>query len=98
MKRHLLMIVLQLAANGADAYYTNRNIHRQNFHELNPVARPFTRNTLTLGLTSAAGTGLTLYGESLLRKHGHQGFADAAAAVDISGHTYGAIASKRQAR
>ena len=36
----LLLIALQLAANGADAYYTNRNLHQQNFVEHNVIAQP----------------------------------------------------------
>lgn len=91
--KHVLVIVLQLASYGADAYYTNVNMQRHDFREHNPLARPFTRNTLTLSLSSAAGIGATLYGEHWLRQHGHPRLAEIAEIGTIAGHTAGAAYS-----
>src|SRR5271166_4991087 len=94
MKRTLLIIALQLAANGADAYYTYDNMGRPHFHEVDPVASPFTHNTSTL----VGGSALSIAGSLLLeRKLRHQGktrWADALAAAQVAGHTYGAITSR----
>lgn len=96
MKRALLMLVLQLGANGADAYFTHRNLARWNFREQNPIARPFVRNTPDLIVSSAAGLGFTLYAEHLFRKHDHPKFARTLEFGSIAGHTFGAINSARQ--
>lgn len=91
--KHVLLIVLQLASYGADSYYTNENIHRYHFVEHNVLARPFTHDTVTLSLTSAAGVGAILYGEHWLRKHRHERFAEALELGTIAGHTWGAAYS-----
>lgn len=58
MKRKVLVAILQLGLSATDQWFTNRNLHgRGKMHEDNPVARPFTGNTLTLSLSSAARSG-----------------------------------------
>jgi hypothetical protein len=94
VKRTLLLIALQLAANGADAYYTNRNIRNGNFHETDLIAKPFTHGTVSMSAWAAAGMAGTLYSEMWLRHRGHGRWADALAIGDVSGHTYGAVSSR----
>ena len=93
MKTAILMLILQLGSSGADAYYTNRNMHRYDFVEHDPAATVFIRNTLTLSLSSAAGTAGMIFGERLLRHRGHARFARAVEMGFISGHVYGAATS-----
>lgn len=89
MKKTLLLIVLQLASNGADAYFTNRSIHTAYHYETDPLARPFTRNTTWLVSSNLLATAGTLYIERKLQKK-HAAISDSIALADIAGHTYGA--------
>jgi len=88
-----LLILLALAANGTDAYYTNRNINNRGFMERDPIARPFTRNTAWCAASNGVNIGAVLYAAHKLRRHGQDRWADALLAADISGHTYGAAES-----
>ena len=92
-KRTVLLTVLQLVANGSDAYYTNRamRIYGPKFKEYDPLARPFTVNRTTLTISAAAGMAGTLAGERLLKRCGHERWAAALAYGDIAGHTAGTI-------
>jgi hypothetical protein len=75
MKKHALMILLQLAASGADSYLTNRNMHQNNPHEANPIARPFVRHEFPLaGYFAATAAGHVLAAEQL-RAHQHSRLA-----------------------
>ena len=97
MKRKVLVAILQLGLSATDQWFTNRNLHgRGKMHEDNPVARPFTRNTLTLSLSSAAEVGAALYGEHWLHKRHHDRLAEAWAGGEIAGHAEGAIYSALQ--
>jgi hypothetical protein len=82
MKKHLLLIALHLAANGADAFYTHRNATAYarpfRFHEGDPIARPFvTHGTAGLAAYFSASSALTLGADYLLRKHHHDALAAA---------------------
>lgn len=80
MKKHLLLIALQLAAAGNDAYWTNRgmaNAHNGiTFTERNPIARPFMRSTATRAVYFSSTTALHLTLPSVLRKHGYTRIAN----------------------
>lgn len=97
MKKWILLTVLQLGANGADAYFTNRGMHNPGWQERDPLAKPFTRNTAVLVLGSTAGTLGTLWIESRVG-HQHPGRATAIALADVSGHTFGAAYTARHGR
>lgn len=90
MKHAILMLVLQLASNGADAYLTNRNLHTPRFVERNPLERPFVHNTGTLAGSFAVETSGALYLEHLLRKRGHAKLATALELDEICGHGFSA--------
>lgn len=45
MKKHILIVILQLAAAGNDAYWTNHNMQFINHYEHNPIASPFVKTT-----------------------------------------------------
>lgn len=94
MKKHLLMLALQLAASGADAYMTQRNMSMPQHSEHNPFARTFvSHGTPLLATYFVAQTGVKLYTVYLLRKHEHQQLADAVAVAGIADNTYGAVTS-----
>lgn len=87
-----LLIILQLASSGADAYFTQRNFGHD-FRENDPIARPFVRNTKDLAISSAAFAGAKIYLPHLLRQHGH---SKAALTMELSGialNTAGAVSS-----
>lgn len=79
-----LLIILQLAASGSDAYFTNRNAHGPGFYELNPIARPFVRSQRTLAAYFATGAAVKIAVPIMLRKHHHQRLADAIAIAGIA--------------
>jgi hypothetical protein len=87
-----LFILLQLAASGADAYYTNRNAMTPLFREHNPIARPFmgTRESLIDYFSITAAGKIAAF--ILLRKK-HARFADGVAIAGISDNAAAAIFS-----
>lgn len=87
------IVVAQLAAHGADAFFTYRDMHSYNFVEHDPLARPFVHNDAIFIAGSAIGLFGELFIEKTLRKRGHRQIADALALVSISGHTWGATYS-----
>jgi len=92
----LLLIALQLVANGSDAYYTNRNMSRHGFHETNPVQRAFVHNSTSLALFSTSEMAGVFSVEHLLRKHHRGRLARAMALTQIGTNTYGAAHSARE--
>jgi hypothetical protein len=95
VKTALLLVLLQLGTNGADAYFTNRNMNTRHFSEYDPLARPFTRSAAVLSISQSFGVGGSLYSESWLRSHHHKRWADALTAVQIAGHSCGAVVSAK---
>jgi len=94
MKKRLLITVLQLAANGADFYYTNRNAHTPKFVEFDPIARPFvTHGTPLRAAYFATYVGGAIAGAELLEYFGHPKVALALRAAQIEENTRGAIIS-----
>lgn len=94
MKHTILLIVLQLAATGADAYYTNRNWESAGHpHEINPIARPFvsTRGGRIAYFSATAALKIALPLE--LRKHGHPKLATVAAVLGIADNAEAAAVS-----
>jgi|HubBroStandDraft_1064217.scaffolds.fasta_scaffold314239_1 hypothetical protein len=92
-KHAVVLAVVQLAATGADAYYTNRNIQRYHGEELDPIERPFVHNPATLTALFATEAAGTIYSSYWLRKHDHGRMADAGALSLIASHAYGATFS-----
>jgi hypothetical protein len=96
VKHFAWIVVLRLAASGADAYYTNRNLH-YNLHEVgfqehDPLMRPFVHNTTDLSLSFAAGSCGFTFAEYRLLK-GHDKLSNSVAAVDFASHVWGAATS-----
>lgn len=98
MKSALLMAILQLAANGADTYATDRNMHRQHFVEFDPAARPFVHDRATLISANALQAAGTILLERRLRRQGKVRWARALELAAIGGHTYGATISRGEVR
>ena len=91
----ILLIALELAASGSDAYFTHRNLTTFPFREHNPIMQPFVRNTPSMVITFAASSGGFIFSEHWLRRHGKGKFADTLAAGDISAHIWGAAYSAK---
>lgn len=94
MKRHALVVALQLLSYAADGYYTQRNMARPHHSELDPAARPFVGTPGRLAASSAAGAGLTLLAERRWEGR-HPRWARALELATVAGHAYGAAASAR---
>jgi hypothetical protein len=92
-KHAVVLAVVQLAATGADAYFTNRNMQRNHGEELDPIERPFVHNPATLTALFATEAAGTIYSAHWLRQHDHGKMADAGAASLIASHAYGAAFS-----
>jgi hypothetical protein len=92
-KHAVLLAVVQLAATGADAYFTNRNMQRNHGEELDPIERPFVHNPATLTALFATEAAGTIYSSYWLRQHDHAKMADAGTASLIASHAYGATFS-----
>jgi hypothetical protein len=84
MSTHILAIVLQLAASGADAYYTHRVVIDHHGTEANPIARPFMHSTGSEVAYFATTAGLKIALPPLLRRHHHNKLANIAAAAGIA--------------
>lgn len=97
VKKHLLLIVLQLAASGNDAFWTQHNMHsgltHPYPHESNPLARPFVRTTAGTVLYFGIGAGVKIAVPTMLRKHNHSALADAVAVGGIVDNAIGGINS-----
>lgn len=98
MKTKLAIILLHLAANSADAYFTHRNAmpafnnpqHYQ-FREYNTIARPFvTRGTGPLVGYFAVASAAELATAYELDKHHHRKLAIGWEAFTIGSHAAGA--------
>jgi hypothetical protein len=81
---HILLIVLQLAASGSDAYFTHRNLTRPGFYEHDPIARPFVRDTPHLVGYFSADAAVKIGTAELLRKFHHRRIS---AIVSVGGIT-----------
>jgi hypothetical protein len=95
LKHVVWVVILQLATGAADGFYTHKNMVTKDrtFHELDPLAKPFTKNTPDLVVSSLAGEAGSFYTQYWFRKHAHQRWSTALAISDITGHAYGATAS-----
>ena len=69
-KHALLMIVLQLAASGGDAWTTHRGI-ALGAPERNPIARPFVRSTTGQVAFFGGGAALKIAVPFVLRRKSH---------------------------
>jgi hypothetical protein len=98
MKTSLLLILLQLAASGNDAYWTDRNMHTPHFHEDNPTSALFVHNRPSLiayvSISAAGRIALT----HVLRKHHHNRLATALAVTSIADNVYGGVTSAANSR
>ena len=88
-----LLIALQLAASGSDAYFTHRNAARPHFCETNPIARPFMKSTPAMVAFFGAGAAVNIAIPHLLRRHHHEALARTAALAGIADNTQAAIYS-----
>jgi hypothetical protein len=80
----LLFVVLQLAASGSDAYYTDRFMSSRYGSEGNPLARPFVQTRTDRVLYFSGQTGLKLGAVYLLKKRGHGKLAESVAIAGIA--------------
>lgn len=98
MKKHLLAVVLQLAASGADAYYTDRALHRPGWREHNPVTRTLVHDRGTLAayfsVTAAGHVALPYW----LRRRGHGKLAGWAGVEGIADNAEGAAYTATHAK
>jgi hypothetical protein len=85
-----LLIALQLAASGSDAYFTHRNQSMPRHYENNPVAAPFVHSTRGQVAFFASGAAARIVVPTLLRKHWHPRLADAFAIEGIAENAAGA--------
>jgi hypothetical protein len=84
MKHAILLMLLQLASSGADAFYTERAFHQWRPVEQNPIARPFvqTRGGRVAYFSVTAGLKIAVPIE--LRRHHHEKLATAFAVAGIA--------------
>jgi hypothetical protein len=88
----IIFIVLQLAASGSDAYFTNRNAMLSRFREHNPISRPFMANEETrIGYFSIDAALKITIPMIVRRKHPH--LARGIAIGEILDNAQGAIFS-----
>jgi hypothetical protein len=92
MKTKLAIILLHLAANGADAYLTHRGMQMPIHRETNPIARTFvTHGTPMLVGYFATDTALEFAGAWELRRHHHPKLARGWEVFNIADHTGGVV-------
>lgn len=85
---------MQLAASGADAYWTQKNtVGNRKASEMDPLARPFVKSTAGVCFYFAAETGAKLFVTYELNKHGHRKLARAFSIWGIGDNIYGAAYS-----
>jgi len=87
------LIAAQAASHAADAFFTHWNMTRYNFHEHDPLVRPFTSNTPTYIAFAAITFAGEVWVEHRMRRHGHAKLANALALASIGIHADGAITS-----
>ena len=87
-----LLIALQLAASGSDAYFTHRAINPR-YHEHNPIARPFVKTTAWQVSYFSAGAAIKITIPILLRKRHHPKLADTLAIAGIADNAVAAAYS-----
>ena len=92
-----LLIIMQLAASGSDAYYTHRCMQFPVHSEKNPIARQFVGSTSGQVFYFSAGAALKIVGAYWLRKHHHQKWADVAAVTGVADSAGGALYSATHA-
>lgn len=89
----VLLIILQLAAQGGDAWSTARmmnsiNYRTYHFTENDPLAVPFVYNTRSLVITNAIAAPLSVLAPLKLRKH-HRRMAELIQWSQIAGNSAG---------
>lgn len=72
----LLAVALQLAAGGADAYYTDRNMS-MGMRERNPLVAPFVQSRPARIAYFSASVGIKIALPRILRRHRHNKLARA---------------------
>jgi hypothetical protein len=95
MKHHLLIIILQLAATGADAWRTDANMTPRGI-EQNPLSAPFVRTRPSRILYFGASATIKIALPIALRRHGHDRLATVAEWAGIADNAGCAIYSWRQ--
>lgn len=98
MKTAALMIILQLASGGADAYYTNRNLHQLHGQERNPLVQPFVGTQTRTAVYFSATTGFSIALPALLKHRHHNKLANAYTVGAIAASTASATWSATHAR
>ena len=86
ISRHLLVVVLQLATIGNDAYWTNVNRQRANFQEHNPLIQPFSHTQNGIALYFAGNALARLAVPAILRHKGHNRIAELGEWEGIADH------------
>ena len=94
MKKHLLMIALQLASHGADAYYTNDTMQRHHHHEYDPLISHFVHQPTGVALTFSVTTAATIIGERWLHKR-HNKLADTFIVGDTANSASAAVFTRQ---
>lgn len=95
MKHALLLIVLQLASSGADAFYTDHILSRRYSWESNPIARPFVSSRSGRVAYFGGSAALKIALPIELRRHGHPKLAETAAWLGIVDNAQGAAYTAR---
>ena len=85
-----ILIVLQLAAAGSDAYFTHRNQSMPRHYENNPIAAPFIGSTHGQVIYFSAWAGGRIILERILVRHHHPKWAKAVAIEAIADNGLGA--------
>ena len=89
----ILLIALQLAASGSDAYFTHRNQLLPRHYENNPIAAPFVHSTRGQVIFFGSWTGGRIAAQMLLKKRHHLQLSDSVALWGIADNTFGAAFS-----
>jgi len=87
-----LLIVLQLAASGSDAYFTHKQLASRGV-EFDPIARPFVRTTTGQVAYFGSTAAISIAVPYELRKHRHERLADLASIAAIADSATGAAQS-----
>lgn len=95
MKTILLLVALQLAASGGDAYFTDRNQRRTVHHEDDPLAQPFMHSAAGRVMFFSAGAGAQIVFPLYLRRKRHSRLALAAALGGVVDNASGAVVSAK---
>jgi hypothetical protein len=87
-----LLVIMQLAASGSDAYFNRRNLGTRDWRERDPIARPFVQSDKGIVIYFSATAGLKITAAHLLKKHHHK-LSDFASVYGIIDNSEGAIFS-----